>query len=107
MAWPRCNDSRGMLADVSIKTVTASLSTRRAAHGPASATTSAANAAHFSPRQVCDVPGAFRITIQRKGSSPNNNKKMGWSNVTPSPAYKIRIAKFRPLPLLDLAIAAS
>ena len=105
MAWPRCKDSRGMLADVSIKTVTESLFTRRAAHGPASATTSAANAAHFSAKDVCDAPGAFRITIHRRGSSPNNNRKMGWSNVTPSPAYVLRIAELGPFAFLDCELA--
>jgi hypothetical protein len=77
MASPRCSDSRGMLADVSIRTVTASFSTRIGAQGPASATASAAKAAHFSARHACDAPGMLRIQTHRTGSKPSSSKKMG------------------------------
>ena len=121
MASPRCTDSSGMLAEVSISTVTASRSTRSAAQGSASAIARAANAAHFSARHTGEAPGARRIQIHRTGSSTSRSRKMGWSKVTvstfrhlPSESsmqnYRyeipdnIRIAKFRFLALLEFPI---
>jgi hypothetical protein len=77
MASPRCNDSRGMLAEVSISTVTASFSVRSGAQGLARAITSAVKAAHFNARHARDAPGIFRITTHRTGSSPIIKRKMG------------------------------
>ena len=77
MASPRCKDSRGMLAEVSSNTVTASFSTRMGAHGSASAIANAAKAAHFSARQAREAPGAFRIHHHRMGSNPSRSRKMG------------------------------
>ncbi len=69
IASPRAKDSVGMLAEVSMSTVTASFCTRIAAHGAASAITKAANTAHFSARQTREDPGALRIHHHRPGNS--------------------------------------
>ncbi len=57
MAWPRSSDSRGMLADVSITTVTASLCVRISAQGSASAITTKMNTRLLSARHARDDPG--------------------------------------------------
>ena len=93
MASPRCKDSRGMLAEVSINTVTASFSTRSGAHGPDSAITIAVKAASFRARHAGDEPGIFRIQNHRTGINPVRTRKIGWSNVTRSPAHEIWIAQ--------------
>jgi hypothetical protein len=93
-----------MLADVSISTVTASFSTRKGAQGPASAITRAVKAAHFSARHTCDAPGILRIKTHRTGSNPVSTRKMGWSNVTPSPANQIWILETRFLLLFRFPI---
>src|SRR5579871_6004726 len=83
-----------MLADVSITTVTASFSVRSGAQGLARAIASAAKAAHFNARHVCDALGSFRIHTHRMGRSPISKRKMGCSNVTRSPAHQIRFASY-------------
>src|SRR5579863_5893704 len=99
MASPRCRDSRGMLAEVSINTVTASFSTRSGAHGPDSAITSAVKDTNFRARHAGDDPGALRIQNHRTGINPVSTRKIGWSIVTQSPAHKIWIAKSGFFPL--------
>jgi len=77
MASPCSSDSRGILADVSSSTVTASFCMRMEAQGSARAMARTANTAHFSARHALDAPGIFRIRHQRTGSNPSRTRNMG------------------------------